>query len=54
MVKVNLSKGVPEEYKGILKEEMTMKEIQDFGSIVMKQKITAWKNKWHAFWHRSK
>lgn len=50
MVKVN--RKIPIEYQGIAKEDMTIAEVQQLGNIILKQKITKFKNDWYAFWHR--
>ena len=49
---MKINKSIPEEYKGIMKEEMTLQELEKFGNILIKQKIQVWKNKWYAFWHK--
>jgi hypothetical protein len=50
-MKVN-TENIPDEYKGIVKEEMSMAEIDKLGQIIVKQKIQKLKNRWHEFWHK--
>lgn len=50
-MKIN-TKDVPDEYKGIVKDDMNMSDIQLLGEVIMRQKIGDLKNKWHMFWHK--